>query len=54
MECCICCDPVTLVDQVTAYCWVDPDSITCVAHFDCLVRIGEPQLKPGNAQRWTV
>lgn len=53
MECCICTDIIDLPDRSTAYCWVDPDSIPCVAHFDCLVRIGEPHLNPGHARRWS-
>ncbi len=51
--CCVCVAPIGLDDRPAAQCWTDPDGQPCVAHFDCLVRVGEFELGFGNGRRWS-
>jgi hypothetical protein len=40
--CCVCSGPV--FDATDALCWMDPAGQTCIAHIECLVRLGEKDL----------
>jgi hypothetical protein len=45
IHCAICTGPISLDQYRTARCWADPDGITVAAHADCLVRVGEQDLR---------
>jgi hypothetical protein len=45
MVCSVCEQPIVPAGYRDALCWSDPDGTTCVAHRQCLTRIGEYELR---------
>lgn len=44
IRCCICQGPVTRNLWTHAFVWIDPNGRSCVAHRECLARLGEFEL----------
>lgn len=44
IPCVICLLPISLHEYRTARCWTDPHGVTCAAHAQCLLAIGEKDL----------